>query len=109
MSSDLKAGRATGHMWVMTVVSPLRATGCGYDGGRVAWKWHAIKADPVDSFTQHRSTAAACGMRARYGWTMDLFADEEDRCTRCEKALGLAPSRRNQARARAATKIRVSA
>lgn len=93
------------YQWVMTDVRP-GTPATGYDAGRRSWKWHAVEASSTDSFAAIRHHRAACGLRARHGWTMDLFAHDDDRCTRCEKALGIPPSPWNALVAR--TKKRLS-
>lgn len=47
------------------------------------WKRHALKDVPEsDSFEDVRHMSSVCGLRARYGWDMDLYI--EDKCARCE-------------------------
>lgn len=57
----------------------------GADAGQRGWRVHAVQAEDTETFDQIRHRRALCGLRARYGWTMDLFI--VDHCTRCEKAI----------------------
>jgi hypothetical protein len=51
----------------------------GHDAGQRGWRLHAVKPGAG------RYRAAACGLRPRHGWSLDLFID--DRCKRGEAAL----------------------
>jgi len=57
----------------------------------VGWKLHAVEAEDTDTVESTKRTPAACGLRARHGWTVDLYIPEGERegnrCKRCVSAL----------------------
>lgn len=73
--------------WLVTDVSPRRAPYLE----PVGWKLHAVAAKDTDTVESTRKIPAACGLRARYGWTVDLYIPERERdgnrCKRCVRAL----------------------
>ena len=80
-------------VWATTVPNP-RGPGYGVDGDQRGWKLHL-----VDTNALHESTLsgigprgdALCGTRAKYGWGLDMFIDDEcARCTARAKKLGIA-------------------
>ena len=79
-----------GFQWVNCETNP-NLPAFGYDAGRTAWKFHAVMANPEQRFVEMENKTSACGLRPRYGWTLDLFMDEDDavagKCMRCLKAL----------------------
>lgn len=84
-----------GYQWLNTGFNP-RASPFGFDAGRTGWKFHAVQSSPKQTFGSLENKTAACGMRPRHGWTLDLFMDEDDevagKCVRCLKQLAnLAP------------------
>lgn len=73
------------RQWLTTAPNPAHP-GTGYDAGQRGWKLHAINAPEKATFGDVRFLRAACGLRGRYGWGLDIFI--EDKCTRCMRALG---------------------
>ena len=61
----------------------------------VGWKLHAVEAKDTDTPESIKGYRAACGLRARYGWTIDLYIPDEprNRCNRCVRATGGQPWR----------------
>ena len=80
--------------WLTTRPSG-RAHTHGADDGQTGWRLHAVVANSEATFEQIKHYRAACGMRPRHGWGLDLFI--ERRCARCEKKLGLEPCADNRA------------
>lgn len=82
----------TGFQWLNTQVDP-RKPATGFDAGRTSWKFHAVMADPKESFQQleERYAMSICGILPAHGWTLDLFMDEDDavagKCLSCLKKL----------------------
>lgn len=70
--------------WLTSAANP-RAPATGFDAGQRGWKLHAVNGEASESFAAVRSRVAACGLRPRHGWSLDLFI--EDKCERCLKAL----------------------
>lgn len=78
--------------WATTLPTPY-GKGYGVDGDQRGWKLHIVD---TETLTQTSSTAkirgsALCGLRAKHGWGLDFFI--EDECKRCAaraKKLGLA-------------------
>jgi hypothetical protein len=70
--------------WLTTAPNP-RSPATGVDAGQRGWKLHAINADEVVSFSDIGRRSAACGLRPAYGWSLDLFIN--DQCARCRRAL----------------------
>lgn len=81
-----------GYQWLNCECNP-DASMAGFDAGRTAWKFHAVKAASNASFKELtlNRIGSACGLWPRYGWTIDLFMDENDsvagKCIKCLKAL----------------------
>jgi hypothetical protein len=57
------------------------------DDGVTGWRLHAIAATDKTTMGELGRKAAICGRRPKTGWNLDLFI--EQKCSRCEKALGL--------------------
>jgi hypothetical protein len=72
--------------WLATAASGKAHTHSA-DDGVTGWRLHAIAATENTTLLELARKAAVCGMRPRTGWGLDLFT--EQRCTRCEKKLGL--------------------
>jgi hypothetical protein len=70
--------------WLTTNPNP-RSPATGVDAGQRGWRLHAIEASPETTFSEVRILPAACGLRPRHGWGLDMFI--EDRCKRCERAI----------------------
>lgn len=64
-------------IWVTTSPNP-RTPATGHDAGQRGWRLHAIK-------SESKFALAACGLRPRYGWGLDLLIN--DKCARCERSL----------------------
>lgn len=63
----------------------------------VGWKAHAVPGDASETLGALRRRPAACGLRARHGWDIDLFIDSEgddDKCKRCRRARGMKTTNR---------------
>lgn len=88
------------YLWLNTQPNP-HVHGRGYDHGQRGWRFHAVKGKPEETFDDVRWRRALCGLLPRHGWHIDMYMNEEDRCERCEKAAGLAPTPRNAFRAAA--------
>ena len=76
--------------WVTTAPNP-RSRATGHDAGQKGWKLHAVEAHSKAIFSDIRFRAAVCGIRAKYGWGLDMFI--EDKCERCKKRIGDAKSK----------------
>ncbi len=70
-----------GHQWVVT------NTYTRYGEPR-GWKLHAVEADESAAFEDIKGLDAACGLRSKRGWGLDLFI--EKKCARCLVATGRA-------------------
>jgi hypothetical protein len=68
--------------WLTTDHNP-RARRTGWDAGNTGWKLHAVEAGDLEKFSEIGGRTALCGLRPRWGWSLDLFVDEK--CKRCEK------------------------
>ncbi len=66
--------------WVTTNPNP-RSPATGHDAGQRGWKLHAVEAEESDTSAAIKYRKAACGMRAKYGWRLDMFI--EDKCVKC--------------------------
>lgn len=55
-----------------------------------SFKFHAVRANLDSKFSELKNIPSVCGLRPKRGWTIDMFADENDRCIKCVRALGLA-------------------
>lgn len=93
MAQDPRPGDVSGIarlQWLTTKPSG-RAHTHSADDGQTGWRVHAVMADPqkrLENLGKGRTAiAAACGLRPRNGWSMDLFI--EDKCKRCESALAV--------------------
>lgn len=71
--------------WVTTAPNPRRPA-TGFDAGQTGWKLHAVEAEAHATFDAVRTRTAACGLRARHGWGLDMFI--EDKCARCLRKVG---------------------
>jgi hypothetical protein len=72
-----------GNMYWLTTNPNPRASAKGFDAGQRGWKCHAVEGE---KFSEVKYVKAACGLRAKHGWGMDLFI--EAKCKKCLKALG---------------------
>lgn len=70
--------------WVTTEANP-RTPATGHDAGQRGWRLHAVEADDKATTKDIRFKVAMCGLRARYGWGLDMFI--EQKCSRCESAI----------------------
>jgi hypothetical protein len=70
--------------WVTTAPNP-RSPATGHDAGQRGWRLHAVEAPADAKFIDIKFASAACGLRPRHGWDLDMFI--EDRCIRCSRAL----------------------
>lgn len=70
--------------WLTTSPNP-RSPATGVDAGQRGWRLHAVQAETTDTFMSIGRAVAACGLRPRHGWSLDMFIT--DRCKRCERAL----------------------
>lgn len=64
--------------WLTTAPNP-RSPATGSDAGQRGWKLHAVNAD--DDIGPR---AAACGLKPRHGWSLDMFI--KDKCCKCSAA-----------------------
>lgn len=77
--------------WQWLTTSPTgRTHTCTIDCGQTGWRLHAVQAEESEPSAQLGRRRAACGLVPASGWGLDLFIDQ--RCRRCERALGLAPA-----------------
>ena len=70
--------------WLTTESNPRRHRTFFGDDGITGWKLHFIPEQQDYPETEYRSHRALCGLRAKYGWGIDLFI--EDQCERCARA-----------------------
>lgn len=70
--------------WLTTAPNP-RSRGTGVDAGQRGWRLHAVMASESETFAELKFRVAACGLRPRHGWGLDMFI--EAHCARCEAAL----------------------
>lgn len=70
--------------WLTTNPNP-RTPATGVDAGQRGWRLHAIEASAETTLFEARGLRAACGLRPRHGWGLDMFIN--DHCKRCERAL----------------------
>ena len=68
--------------WLTTAPNP-RSPATGYDAGQRGWKLHAVTAEDHETTVGIKRRAAACGLRPRHGWGLDMFI--EDKCERCRR------------------------
>lgn len=61
-----------------------RAHRHGMDQNQIGWRVHAVLPVDGDEVTQ-KYRPAACGLKPRHGWALDLFIDE--RCRNCERRM----------------------
>jgi hypothetical protein len=74
-------------VWMLTGTNPHRPRG-GYDCGRTTWHHHAVEG--VDSMkASELPRRALCGVRARWGWDLDMYAASLH-CSKCLRKLGIA-------------------
>jgi hypothetical protein len=66
--------------WLTTEPNPRSPT-TGFDAGQVGWKLHAVYCREGTTFGEIGRRPALCGLRPRWGWSLDMFIDE--RCKRC--------------------------
>lgn len=68
--------------WATTVPNP-KGPGHGVDGDQRGWKLHIVNAETLYQATKQSPVfgAALCGTRAKHGWGLDFFI--EDECKRC--------------------------
>lgn len=71
--------------WLTTKPNPYKIS-LGYDCGQKGWRLHAIESDET-TFSGLGRQRTLCGLRPRWGWSLDLFI--EKKCARCAKKLGL--------------------
>lgn len=69
--------------WLTTAPNPRRPA-TGFDAGQTGWKLHAIITEE-DEFLKIKYKQAVCGLRAKFGWSLDMFI--EDKCTKCQNKL----------------------
>lgn len=90
-----------GYQWLNCETDPDKPS-TGFDAGRTAWKFHAVECATNASFKELRlrRIGSACGLIPRYGWTLDLFMEENDsvagKCMRCLKAIANKESNGNR-------------
>lgn len=67
--------------WLTTSPHPWRpAHTHGADQGQVGWKRHAVVTEETE-FSKIKRAPSLCGLRAKHGWGLDLFI--EDECSKC--------------------------
>jgi len=66
--------------WVTTNPNP-RSSAKGWDAGQVGWRLHLVEIPGGTPIEDEGKIRAICGLRARYGWGVDLFIDR--RCEKC--------------------------
>lgn len=49
------------------------------------WKLHAIAAQDTEKLEDTKGRVAACGLRPRHGWSIDLFINVK--CKKCVKKI----------------------
>jgi hypothetical protein len=87
-----KTPTPAGYQWLNCETNPDLPS-AGFNAGRSAWKFHAVVAEPNGSLKELKlkRVGSACGIVPHYGWTLDLFMDENDsvagKCMRCLKRL----------------------
>ena len=47
---------------------------------------NAVKANLDSKFSELKNIPSACGLRPKRGWTIDMFAYENDKCIKCVRA-----------------------
>ena len=76
--------------WLTTNPNPYSpAHTCEADDGRVGWKLHAVQTTAQNKFSELRGKKAACGLVPKHGWGLDMFIDDNAKCSRCLMALGI--------------------
>jgi hypothetical protein len=73
-------------IWLVT--SSPKLAHSGSPNAVSGWKLHAVAGDDTTTLSSLRSTAAACGLVPRHGWSMDLFIDGSEAghyCKRCKR------------------------
>jgi hypothetical protein len=75
------------YQWLTTAPNPRVSQFRNEDAGQRGWCLHAIKAVDSATFNQVRFEYAACGLRAKHGWGLDMFIKRK--CKKCLKALDL--------------------
>lgn len=91
--------------WVMTAPDP-RITEYGYGNAQRGWRFHAVEAPEGATFESIRCTRSLCGRLGKWGWGMDLYADETDHCEDCHRKAGLPPTTLMLARHRIRASLR---
>ena len=70
--------------WATTEPNPRRHRTFNGDDGVTGWKLHFIPEEQDYIGRKYGKAKALCGLRAKHGWGIDLFV--EDECSRCAKA-----------------------
>lgn len=88
--------------WITTEKAPGLTTE-SFDPG----KRHAVEIlGENPRYIDAKRTKAACGLKPRRSWGDDMFLHDDERCQKCERALGLDPSPVNARRQKYAKEIR---